>query len=127
MIEYQKTTQLYLFVTHANTQIRNVFKEEWKKYTNENWQDNRLSANFVNFGKRIKWANPDQRKLIEDGDTSKWDVSMFYAIFKTDPFRNSKHFPAIREIKNVRNNVSKIFLMNFLILKSVLAWSLLFI
>jgi len=109
--EFLNTTKFELFFSsYVLSQIRIVFKKEWQRYTGEVWQDGKPSLLLIEFGRRASTNFRDQKMLLKEGDTSKWDISMFVLVFRTAPFFRSHYVPFIEEIARVRNSVSILFL-----------------
>ncbi|RNA15295.1 Sel1 domain repeat-containing [Brachionus plicatilis] len=101
---------LQLFLSKSTEHIRNLFLERFKKKNNFPWNDNQKSAlKFFQNDKNkasLSMMNQTQKNLALAGDTSKWDLSLFFLIFSKSNIIDKSSLKEIEKIKDVRNIIA---------------------
>lgn len=101
---------LQLLLKKSNEFIRNLFIESYSKTKNDIWIENGTSANCFFETKNgtivLNMMTSKQKKIAQFGDTSKWDLSLFYLIFANTELIDKSKLKQIEKIKEIRNKLA---------------------
>ncbi|CAF0868108.1 unnamed protein product [Brachionus calyciflorus] len=108
--DIQNFVNLHHFLTKSTESIRQIFLNNYKEKYNQEWTENRTSAQiFFNTEKNQSLLNSmtsKQKNYALAGDSSKWDITLFYMILNRTKLISNSKFKQIEKIKDVRNKIA---------------------
>ena len=80
--ELQNYLKISELLINAKSVLQKAFAKEWKDNFGQEWLDSSISVppsnDFVQFIKKIANLHQSRREIIEIGNSSDWDVQMFF-------------------------------------------------
>ncbi|CAF0781011.1 unnamed protein product [Brachionus calyciflorus] len=108
--EVKNFVDLQILLTKTTELIRKLFLVNWKKLYGQDWIETNHNAKvyFTNGGgtKAFAKMNSDQKQHAILGDTTKWDITLFYIILSQSNLIDKSNLKHLEKIKNIRNNVA---------------------
>ena len=108
-VEFQNYIQAQSSLRKATEIIRDVFIRLWVQNFGNQWQDNEIFGNNFETNpvclKIYKEANTTQKKMLLEGNSKNWDISLLYKILNFPPFNTSKYIIPVKMLKNLRNEI----------------------
>ncbi|KAG0221257.1 hypothetical protein BGW41_007025, partial [Actinomortierella wolfii] len=108
--EFNNWLKVELLLARATECLRTMFEQCWKRKYKVEW-DNTPECG-QSFANTVGWsvyknARKIQKELLEGGDTRKWDLTIFNAIFTMIDLNKDKTFQAkLKNLLSIRNIIA---------------------
>ncbi|KAF9934266.1 Stress-induced-phosphoprotein 1 [Linnemannia zychae] len=108
--EFYNWCKIELLLVKASECLRKAFEQSWQQKYKVAWRNSpERGQHFTNnVGRSVyRSVGKIQKEYLEDGDTSKWDLTIFNAIFTMTDLNRDKAFQAnLKLLINIRNAIA---------------------
>lgn len=107
--DFHNWCKLEFLTMRGSEFLRSLFKKSWQTKFNKVWNSSTSGKVFINgVGNDVyQEAFRDQRKLLEQGDIDKWDLSLLRnALVNTSLLKNKQERKNVNELTGIRNKLA---------------------